>query len=419
VIQPDKTLLLFTAAFPYGKSETFLETELPYLVEAFSKIIIIHNEIGDHKRAVPPTVELVHFPYNLSSQEKKKAVKTVLNSLFWKEIFRLHFRYHRLLNRGIFATITLSLFKEKKLSLFLESLFKQKALSKTETLLYSYWCNDIAFAIAQFKKRNPTVKAISRAHGWDVYFEVSQFNYLPFRKEVLQNLDYVSFIADFGKEYTKKMNPDVPECKMKLSRLGVHNVLQTEWKNPLSEEGVFRIVSCSNLIPLKRVGLLVESLAEILKETKSKPVEWIHFGDGVEMAKVGALAKQHLERKMNYELKGRVTNQALLQYYHQNKVDLFVNLSTSEGVPVSIMEAMSFGVPVLATNVGGVSEIVNNGNGMLLSPNPTAKEVAQQLLQFIHSSDSKRLEKSKHAWETWNEQYNAEKNYKRFISMLR
>lgn len=41
-------------------------------------------------------------------------------------------------------------------------------------------------------------------------------------------------------------------------------------------------------------------------------------------------------------------------------------MSDSEGIPVSIMEAMSFGIPVIARNVGGMSEIVNEENGLLL-----------------------------------------------------
>ena len=45
-----------------------------------------------------------------------------------------------------------------------------------------------------------------------------------------------------------------------------------------------------------------------------------------------------------------------------------MNVSESEGIPVSIMEASSFGIPVIATNVGGVGEIVENGyNGLLLN----------------------------------------------------
>lgn len=52
-----------------------------------------------------------------------------------------------------------------------------------------------------------------------------------------------------------------------------------------------------------------------------------------------------------------------------NDFDLFVNMSLSEGIPVSIMEAISFGIPIIATNVGGNAEIVNDETGVLIPVN--------------------------------------------------
>ena len=55
-----------------------------------------------------------------------------------------------------------------------------------------------------------------------------------------------------------------------------------------------------------------------------------------------------------------------MNYYNTYEIDLFVNLSTIEGVPVSIMEAQSSGIPVLATDVGSSKEIVDDDNGFLI-----------------------------------------------------
>ena len=63
---------------------------------------------------------------------------------------------------------------------------------------------------------------------------------------------------------------------------------------------------------------------------------------------------------------GHYPNEELLRYYGSNHVDLFINTSSTEGVPVSIMEAQSFGIPVIATDTGGVKEVVTEGTGSLL-----------------------------------------------------
>ena len=58
---------------------------------------------------------------------------------------------------------------------------------------------------------------------------------------------------------------------------------------------------------------------------------------------------------------------------------MFINLSSSEGIPVSIMEAQSFGIPVIATNVGGSGEIVVSETGVLVDENRTEASVLLSL----------------------------------------
>ena len=64
----------------------------------------------NEKRTIPSNIELIHFPYNLTSGEKKKALVGVLSPIFWQELYRLYFRYKRTLNKGIFATMIFSLY---------------------------------------------------------------------------------------------------------------------------------------------------------------------------------------------------------------------------------------------------------------------------------------------------------------------
>ena len=120
------------------------------------------------------------------------------------------------------------------------------------------------------------------------------------------------------------------------------------------------LVSCSELVPVKRVHLIIDILRHI--ET---PLRWVHFGDGRLMPELKTRVKE-LPDNINYELRGYVPNQGVLEFYQKNEVDLFVNVSESEGIPVSIMEAISFGIPILATDVGGVHEIVTDKTGVLV-----------------------------------------------------
>ena len=63
--------------------------------------------------------------------------------------------------------------------------------------------------------------------------------------------------------------------------------------------------------------------------------------------------------------------------------DSFITTSSTEGLPVSIQEAMAAGIPIIGTNVGGIPEMID-GNGVLLSANPSNKEVAEAILRIYY-----------------------------------
>ena len=116
---------------------------------------------------------------------------------------------------------------------------------------------------------------------------------------------------------------------------------------------------------------------------------------------------------------GFVSVQEIMQHYKKYPVDVFVNLSTSEGgAPVSIQEAISCGIPIIATKVGGNSEIVSGKNGILLNANPSPEEIANAFFDMIDNSDL-TLKKRKGSREVWQEKYDTEKNYNAFARQLK
>jgi glycosyltransferase involved in cell wall biosynthesis len=150
-------------------------------------------------------------------------------------------------------------------------------------------------------------------------------------------------------------------------------------------------------------------------------IEWVHFGEGVLMAELKSMAGQFLGPKANvsFNFRGRVPNWELINYYSDNQIDLFVTVSKWDGIPVSIMEAMSFGIPTIATNVGGVAEIVlDNENGILLATDPKPIEVAQALVGVARMPDIKYMMWRNRAQEVWGTFYSAKVNYPIFCDLI-
>ena len=147
-------------------------------------------------------------------------------------------------------------------------------------------------------------------------------------------------------------------------------------------------------------------------------IRWVHFGDGEKKEEIIEYCNRDFSKNITVELKGRVLNKEVLDFYINNAPDLFINLSSSEGIPLSIMEAMSCSIPVIATDVGGTSEIVNNENGLLIEKDVNINEVSI-FIKKIYSQNKTGKEKfRKNAFNTWQKFYNADVNYSKFVNEL-
>jgi glycosyltransferase involved in cell wall biosynthesis len=402
-----KKLILFTAGFPFGTSEPFLKTELNYLCNHFDQIIIIAvNPESEIRDEIPEKCSLQIIIHKERLLYKIYAAFNIFDPLFWTELAGIIYRYKKRINRTIIATMLIGLYRAKKIKKYVVEHFDLE--ENTNTTLYSYWCDDTALGLALLQNKYQNIKTCSRIHGWDVYFEVNPINYLSYRHFIAQQLKAIFSISEKGKQYCGEVWKIDSLRNIKISRLGVTAKIQLELNRKLI------LVSCSNLIPLKRVNLIVEALSNI----KEFDIQWVHFGEGPEMKRIKEIADKKLTKNIQWELKGWVKNSDILQWYKSNKPSLFINVSSSEGVPVSIMEAMSFGIPVIATDVGGTSEIVNNENGYLISENPSIEEVKSLICDYLTLTDYEKNLKKNAAYKTWENSYNAEINYTEFCNLI-
>ena len=284
-------------------------------------------------------------------------------------------------------------------------------------VIYSYWFFVMArigvFLKEKLMTEHPEASVIlcSRAHGYDVYDYVNSLNYLPLRSLLLSKTDMVFPCSENGSNYIRAKFPEY-SGKIRTSYLGsADNGVSAK-----SSDGVFRIVSCSRIEKIKRVEMIVEALA--LLEGNGLRLIWTHIGDGEGFGAVEKLAKKKLGF-MEYELLGRIDNSEVYEFYRENPVDLFVNVSRNEGLPVSIMEASSFGIPSVATDVGGTGEIVKDGiNGTLLSRSFKPAQLADVIREYTAMPDEVYEKRRLAARNIWKNNFNAADNYEAFSAEI-
>jgi len=392
--------VLFTSSFPYFGGEQFLETEIEYLSKSFSKIVIVPLKKHQKLRSIPDNVVVDNFITNTKSRHFFK-----MKSLFGK-YFLTNFSFNINDIKYLFKNAVYVENYKKWIDRFLK---KNKI---DECLFYSYWFEAPTSALSLVKTKKSDLKFVTRVHGGDLFENLYGLDKFPGRQKIISNITKIFSVSTNGKNHIVN-NYITTKEKIEVSRLGVKG---NENLSKASKDGKLRIVSCSSLIPLKRVNLIIEGLHQL----KSKNIEiiWTHIGDGELKIKLENESKIKLGGKIEYNFLGYLTNKEVLQFYKNNPTDVFINTSSSEGIPVSIMEAHCFGIPVIATDVGGIKEIVNLGNGFLLSKNPTDKEIAKAIFDVINKKyewKKKRIE----SFENWGKKFNAELNYKNFTNNLK
>ena len=401
-------LVILSANYPFGNAgdNNFLKNEIDALSSSFDNIVILSTGNGDLKQ-LPTCVKPIQVSTRLNifkafkalllcSGKRSKLAGKEYKSLYpdhsWRVRFMRIFRYNYM-----YTCLSKQLKRE----------------CSDADLVYSYWLSSRTFAALVAKEKNIIrCPVISRAHGFDLYLERGE---VAFRKYIGSNIDAVVFISNYGFNYYRnKICPLLTKTsQLKVEYLGV-NKSATE-KN-YSGSDVLRIVTCSNIVAVKRLDIIIKALGMI----EGFDIAWTHFGGGSDEGAILDLARQVLDNKSNvsYKFMGACSNEAIQQYYNQNEIDLFINCSDSEGIPVSIMEAISFGIPVICRDVGGNSEINKGENdGYLLPTDADEKGFCEAIKNFYYLPYESKLKRRSEMLKIFEENF-SRKSIDSFVQYL-
>jgi len=404
-------LILVDREYPYGKGEVFLENEVEFLVDAFDNIIIFPIDSSNSEVATRniPYDSISLYALNKYGYNKNKYYyffRTFFSNLTKRKLYSLR-GFEELYTNEIVETYY------KKVEKVLDDMTFNE---NDQVFLYSYWLYTPSLIVIKIKKyllaKNIKCVAFSRAHRFDIYEEERGGRGLPHREEIFKNIDKVFSISDDGYQYLTKKYP-IFSRKMEVSKLGTidRGIAKKKKGNK------FHLVSVSRVTDVKRVDRIVDALSKLSKDCKTK-IRWTHIGNGKKFDSLTQLCKNNIS-DIEYNLMGEIPNVEVINFFKNNRVDLFINVSSSEGIPVSIMEAMSFGIPVVATDVGGTSEIVKqNLSGVLLNKDFGTLQLVEVLTNYINMDQTEMENQRKAARQIWIENFSAKSNYSEFVKKV-
>lgn len=404
-------ILFITVSYPYGTGEQFVASEIEYLSNKTDRITIYPAKISGEARPLPDNVDVVR-------QSSLIRCLTMLFGLLYIFIKYRKFLFGDLLStlkeeklRVVYlsrcAYIFVYLLRASQFVLWFDYRYKRHAQN---AILYTYWMNAEAYALSIIKRDNPALKTVSRVHGGDLYSELNS-GFLPFRTQIMKSLDRIFAISKHGKKYLVNRYGNNVKNKVIVSRLAVKAAFKLDVDQL---DSCIIIASCSSDAPVKRISAIAQIMGNF-SNIVTERVIWVHLGiqRNQFIKKYGNLLKTF--DNLEYVIEGVVPHKLVPAVYRKHLPHLFINLSSSEGVPVSIMEALSMGIPVLATDVGGTSELIDSQVGALVHPKINPMEVIDE----IHSILKSRNERSKAAFNRCNYLCNEKLNYENHYKHLK
>lgn len=227
---------------------------------------------------------------------------------------------------------------------------------------------------------------VTTLHGTDITLVGLDRSYLPITRYAIQESDGVTSIseylksktlADFGIEREIAVVPNFVNCDVYQPIRDEEARAAARHRFAAPDEKI--LIHLSNFRPVKRVGDVVKTFAKV---QKSVPAQLILVGDGPDRSAAEWLAHDlQIHHRVHFLGKQESVNELLPM------ADLMLLPSELESFGLAALEAMACKVPTLATNVGGIPELIDDGSTGLLFPVGAVDDMAEAAVKLLQSPD--------------------------------
>jgi colanic acid/amylovoran biosynthesis glycosyltransferase len=400
---------MLTNAYPYHPGEQFIEDEIGYWARnPNAHVTVLPAVAKGEPRRLPDAVAIDLCMANGSLAARLVSTWSALFSTwFWRELGYL--QQSRKLGG---YTVLRALLHTSKVIAQMKSLRRYIRLHGEIDVAYCYWNDTQSYAALLLKQKGRIKRVISRIHGIDLHETRRPGGYMPLKRQFIHAYDRVFTTSRAAQAYLEETYGARPES-IGVSPLGVP---MAGMLSQPSRAGALHVVSVSFCLPVKRLDRIIEALRLFALRHPETATTWTHIGGGPLFEEIQSMAVARFAgiNNVSVEFLGELANEAVKKYYLGTPVDLFINVSESEGVPVAIMEAMSSGVPAVAPDVGGISNLVSDRCGVLLGKCPGSEDIVEAIerVAFGESKSVLRMNARKMV----EDNFSSDRNYPDFIA---
>lgn len=369
-------VLVLTRCFPYQPGEQFIGPEAahwavsPTAQHRGRRVTVMPWVAAGQPRDLPGVAVDLTLARAGRRAKLLASVKALISPLLWRDLVWLvrHQRWGS-------GTLTEVLQATRNSLLARDLLVDWARRHGPVDVVYGYWFGAWTLGALLAKGRGVTAVA-TRVHGYDLYEDRHPAGYHALKRQLAPSLDALLPVSVSGGQVAVDAF-GVPSAVVHHAPLGTIIPPATAMTSP---DGSLHLLSIASAIPVKRVDRLINATRELALARPDLTIVWTHLGGGALLPELKQQAANP-PKNLTITWTGQVAPELIAEHLASRPVDLFVNTSESEGVPVSIMEAMAHGVPVLAPDVGAISEIVpaHGPGGSLWGVEPDPGEIAAAL----------------------------------------
>lgn len=362
-----RRLLVLTSSFPRWEGDTvgpFVYELCRRLAKDFEVSVLTPSYTGVKADEIMGPIKVHRFRYFIRKLEKLAGGAGILPTLKKNKWYYLLIPFF--------------------MTAYFFALRKQIKKQKTD-IVHAHWIIPQGL-IASLTKKLYKVPFLVTAHGGDVFVLQGRFA-TAIKRFILKNADKITVVSTAIKnEILTKIAPDL---EIEIISMGVDSEhfnpdkKDSSIKNKYAIEGPF-LLFVGRLAEKKGVRFLIEAMPAVIKEfPKSK---LLIVGTGLLESKLKTLM-QRLNLQQNIIFTGQIANFDLPKYYAT--ADVFVAPSViskggdREGLPVTLMEAMSCGAITVATNLEGNRDLILNGQTGFLIKQKSPAELSKTVVELL------------------------------------
>lgn len=379
------TIYIITNSYPEAK-HSFNTDEFEYVMKNYDaiKILSFSNE-----KCIKKNIDTITL--NIKSGIREFfSFRTIKNIKKHKKIFL------NLIDNSILNTC------KNIYSYFIALSILRKVNFDNNDLIFSYWLTRSSI-VAMYLSWLTNIDYICQGHGSDIYLNNSRTI-----KKILLYSKKIITVSEANRKYIE-LKYNVDKQKTIVFKLGVNkSFINSTIINKSIERNKIKFITVGHFTDIKGIDILLEAIKLLIKnDTSINNVEFNIYGGGKNFNKY---KKYILENKLEEYINifHWVNKEDLYKLY--TSADCYILPSRSEGLPVVLMEACSAHLPIIASNVGGVSEIAIEGENGFLCKSCDPVAIYNAICKFISLETKDIIEMANKSYDIYLLNYQLENN---------